>query len=124
MLSSMSPTIVEDEKGELLLVTGAQGGPRIITSVWQTLSNVIDFGFAADAAVAAPRIHHQHLPDEVLVEPESLTKETDEELAKRGYKLVWLSPEKTIASASLIVKTATGWAGSADRRGGGAALGD
>jgi gamma-glutamyltranspeptidase/glutathione hydrolase len=120
----MSPTVIEDEKGELLLVTGAQGGPRIITSVWQTLSNVIDFGFPADAAVAAPRIHHQHLPDEVVVENEGLTKEVDEELTRRGYKLVWLSPDKIAASASLIVKTATGWAGSADRRGGGAAIGD
>ena len=42
------------------MVAGAGGGPRIITAVWQTISNVIDFKMRADAADAAPRIHHQH----------------------------------------------------------------
>src|SRR5205085_5090895 len=80
MLSSMSPTIVEDDKGELFMVVGAQGGPRIISAVWQTLSNVIDFGKHADAAVALPRLHHQHLPDKVFVEEDSITKDTDDKL--------------------------------------------
>lgn len=124
MLSSMSPTVVEDDKGELFMVVGAQGGPRIITSVWQTMSNVIDFGLPADAAVAAPRIHHQHLPDDVVFEDKAITREVEADLVKRGYKLIWLTPDRIAASASLIVRTQTGWAGSADRRGGGAALGD
>jgi gamma-glutamyltranspeptidase / glutathione hydrolase len=124
MLSSMSPTVVEDEKGELYMVVGAQGGPRIITSVWQSLSNVIDFGLSADAAVAAPRMHHQHLPDDVVFDDEAITKETADALQSLGYSLLWRKPERIAASASLIVKTPTGWAGTADPRGGGAAMGD
>ncbi len=125
MLSSMSPTVVEDEKGELYMVVGAQGGPRIITAVWQSLSNVIDFGLPADAAVAAPRMHHQHLPDDVVLEDEALTKEVADALQPLGYELVWGKQlERIAASASLIVKTPTGWAGTADPRGGGAAMGD
>jgi len=124
MLSSMSPTVIEDEKGELYMVVGAQGGPRIITSVWQTLSNVIDFGLPADAAVAAPRVHHQHLPDEIVAEDQSITQPTDEELTKRGYKLVYMAPDRIAASRSLIFRTRDGGAGSADRRGGGAGMGD
>lgn len=124
MLSSMSPTIIEDDKGELYMVVGAQGGPRIITSVWQTISNIIDFGLPADAAVAAPRVHHQHLPDDVVLEDEAMTKVAAEDLAARGHELVWRMPGRIIASAGVIVRTPTGWAGAADPRGGGAALGD
>jgi gamma-glutamyltranspeptidase/glutathione hydrolase len=124
MLSSMSPTIVEDERGELYMVVGAQGGPRIITSVWQVVSNVIDFGLPADAAVAAPRVHHQHLPDDVVFEDEAVTREVDRELESRGYDTVWGMPQRIMASANVIVRTPSGWAGAADPRGGGAAMGD
>jgi len=124
MLSSMSPTIVEDAQGQLRLVVGAQGGPRIITAVWQVLSNVIDFGFPVDRAVAAPRIHHQHLPDEVFVEREALTREADAGLRALGYHLTWLDAVHTLAAANAIVRTGEGWAGAADPRGGGAAMGD
>jgi gamma-glutamyltranspeptidase/glutathione hydrolase len=123
MLSSMSPTIVEDDKGELFMVVGAQGGPRIITAVWQTLSNVIDFGMPVDAAVAAPRFHHQHLPDEIRFEEEAVTKTVDETLQKLGYKTVWRSGDR-LGAANAIVKTNTGWAGAADPRGRGTAMGD
>jgi gamma-glutamyltranspeptidase / glutathione hydrolase len=63
MLSAMTPTIVLDRSGHVLLVTGARGGPRIITAVFQVISNVIDHGMDVGTAVHAPRIHHQHLPD-------------------------------------------------------------
>jgi len=124
MLSSMSPTFVEDGKGQLVMVVGAQGGPRIISAVWQTLSNVLDFARPADEAVALPRIHHQHLPDVVFVEPKSLTKETAGELEKAGYKLDWRPTAREFGAANTIVRTANGWDGAADPRGGGAALGD
>ncbi|HVK84512.1 MAG TPA: gamma-glutamyltransferase [Kofleriaceae bacterium] len=122
MLSSMSPTVVENGKGEVVLVVGAQGGPRIITAVWQTLSNVIDFGKSADEAVALPRIHHQHLPDKVLVEADSIDRATAEQLEKDGYTLDF-SP-RGLGAANALVRTATGWAGAADPRRGGAAMGD
>lgn len=124
MLSSMSPTIIEDENGELFMVAGAQGGPRIISSVWQALSNVIDFGLPADAAVAAPRIHHQHLPDDIVVEDEAISREVEEQLRARGYEIVWGKRDRIFAGANAIVRTPSGWAGTADRRAGGAALGD
>jgi gamma-glutamyltranspeptidase/glutathione hydrolase len=124
MLSSMSPTFVENDKGELVMVVGAQGGPRIISAVWQTLSNVLDFAKPADAAVALPRVHHQHLPDVVFVEPKSLTMQTAGELEKAGYKLDWRPSAREFGAANAIVRTANGWEGAADPRGGGAAMGD
>lgn len=122
MLSSMSPTIIEDDKGELFMVVGAQGGPRITTAVWQTMSNVIDFGMPVDAAVAAPRFHHQHLPDDIVFEDEAVTKAVDEALQRLGYKTVW--GRGRVGAVNAIVKTEQGWAGAADPRGRGAAMGD
>jgi gamma-glutamyltranspeptidase/glutathione hydrolase len=124
MLSSMSPTIVEDAKGELELVVGAQGGPRIITAVWQTLSNALDFKRTAAAAVAAPRIHHQHLPDKVFIEEDSITKETDGKLRALGYTLDFSASTREFGAANAIERTSLGWDGAADPRGGGAAMGD
>ncbi|UDL03551.1 gamma-glutamyltransferase [Marinobacter sp. CA1] len=67
MLSSMSPTIVRKD-GRNVLVTGSPGGSRIITTTLQVLMNVIDHGMNIQSAVAAPRIHHQWLPDEIRIE--------------------------------------------------------
>ena len=63
-LSSMSPTIVLKD-GKPVLVTGSPGGSRIISAVLQVIVNVIDYKMDVAAAVAAPRLHHQWLPDEV-----------------------------------------------------------
>ena len=71
-LSSMTPTIVLRD-GKLAMVTGSPGGSRIITIVLETLLNVFDFGMNAQAAVDAPRIHMQWLPDEIQYEPGALT---------------------------------------------------
>ena len=66
-LSSMSPTIVLRD-GKPVLVTGSPGGSRIISTVLQVIVNVLDYKMDVAAAVAAPRLHHQWLPDEVRVE--------------------------------------------------------
>jgi len=67
-LSSMTPTIVlKDERP--FLVTGGAGGSRIITAVLQTILNAVDFGMDVGAAVSAPRVHHQWLPDQLELEP-------------------------------------------------------
>ncbi|MBL9013909.1 MAG: gamma-glutamyltransferase [Myxococcales bacterium] len=124
MLSSMSPTIVEDDQGELVMVVGAQGGPRIITAVWQTLSNVLDFGKHADAAVALPRVHHQHLPDKLFVEEDSISKAADDTLRSMGYATDFSNAPRQFGASNAIVRTPTGWEGAADPRGGGAAMGD
>jgi gamma-glutamyltranspeptidase/glutathione hydrolase len=105
-------------------VVGAGGGSRIITAVWQTISNVLDFGMPIDAAIAAPRIHHQHLPDDVVVDDDAITQATDARLRSMGYALVWGNVERGYAHVTALVHTPTGWQGAADPRTGGAAMGD
>ncbi len=86
MLSAMTPTIVVKD-GELFLVVGTPGGSTIITTVAQVISNVIDFGMPLEWAVAAGRFHHQHLPDQIFVEPYTLSEETLERLRQMGHQI-------------------------------------
>ncbi len=85
MLSSMSPTIVLDRGGALKMVTGTPGGSTIITTVFQTISNVVDFGMDVVEAVHAPRVHHQHLPDRIFHEAGGLAPETISRLEALGH---------------------------------------
>ncbi len=85
-LSSMSPTIVTKD-GKLFMVVGSPGGSRIITSVLQTVSNVIDHDMDVAEAVAFPRIHMQWLPDELRIERNSISPDTAAKLEEMGYKL-------------------------------------
>lgn len=85
MLSSMTPTIIE-KNGKLLMVVGTPGGSTIITSVFQTVLNVLAFGQGMQAAVAAPRFHHQWLPDEIGVEKGAIGPATRTYLEAKGYK--------------------------------------
>ncbi len=82
-LSSMTPSIVLRD-GRPVLVVGSPGGPRIISSVLQVVSNVLDFDMALDRAVAAPRVHHQWKPDELEVEP-GVNQAVVEALGARGH---------------------------------------
>lgn len=68
MLSAMTPSLVLDPTGQLRLVVGTPGGPTIITQVYHVISNVIDHGMSLPAAVEAPRMHHQGLPDRMRLE--------------------------------------------------------
>jgi gamma-glutamyltranspeptidase/glutathione hydrolase len=124
MLSSMTPTIVEDAQGEVVMVVGAAGGPKIITAVWQTLSNVIDYGHHADMAVAEARIHQQDLPDLLRIEGGAIDKKTEDALVKKGHTLKWFDEPREFGAVTAIVRAANGWEGTADPRGGGAAMGD
>ena len=90
-LSSMSPTIVEKE-GKPVLVLGSPGGPRIITAVLETITNIVDFAMTPQDAVAAPRFHHQWLPDTLYYERDGPSSATLKELAERGYRLAEQSP--------------------------------
>jgi gamma-glutamyltranspeptidase/glutathione hydrolase len=83
-LSSMTPTVVEQD-GRPVLVLGSPGGPRIITAVLETLTNIVDFGLAPDKAVAAPRFHQQWLPDTLFCERGGFAAALLAELAERGY---------------------------------------
>jgi gamma-glutamyltranspeptidase/glutathione hydrolase len=87
MLSSMSPTIVEDPDGELFMVIGTPGGSTIITTVFQVILNVIDHGMNIQEAVAAPRIHHQWKPDNLWYEPFGLAADALRNLKRRGWSV-------------------------------------
>ncbi len=114
MLSAMTPTIVEKD-GELLFVTGSPGGPTIITAVFQSILNVIDFGMSAQDAVSAKRFHHQWKPDIIMHETNGLSDETIEELTFRGHSLF---DRGKIARADAIKRLADGsLEGGADPRG-------
>ena len=82
-LSSMTPTIVT-HAGKLDLVLGTPGGPTIINSVLQVLVNVVDFGMNIQDAVDFPRIHHQWLPDELVME-RGFSPDTIALLEARGH---------------------------------------
>jgi gamma-glutamyltranspeptidase/glutathione hydrolase len=87
MLSSMSPTFVFDPKGRLSLALGSPGGPRIINATLQTIINVVDHKMPLETAVHAARIHHQWYPDEIRVEPETLTPQVQKDLGAMGHKI-------------------------------------
>jgi gamma-glutamyltranspeptidase/glutathione hydrolase len=89
-LSSMSPTIVLED-GKLRMVLGSPGGPRIITTVANILLSVVDGGLNIQAAVDAPRFHHQYQPDTVYVEP-GFPTQTIGGLKAMGYSLAQEDP--------------------------------
>jgi gamma-glutamyltranspeptidase/glutathione hydrolase len=110
-LSSMSPTIVlKDNKP--VLVTGSPGGSRIISTVLQVIVNVLDYGMDVAAAVAAPRLHHQWLPDEVRIE-RGFAEDTLAALRAKGHHVVEPLGQ---TSANSIAATDHGWLGAPDPR--------
>ncbi len=84
MLSSMSPSIVAKD-GELVAVVGTPGGRTIINTVLQIILNLVDFEMDIQEAVAAPRIHHQWLPDRIRIEGDGATAETIIRLEEMGH---------------------------------------
>ena len=110
-LSSMSPTILMKD-GRVVLVTGSPGGSRIITTVLQVILNVIDHSMTIAEAVAAPRIHHQWLPDTVFAE-RGLSPDTLRLLEARGHKV---QVGTASGSANSILITPEGLTGAADPR--------
>ena len=87
MLSSMTPTIIAKD-GHLVMVTGSPGGRTIINTVLHTILNVIDFNMNVQEAVAAPRFHHQWLPDELRYERHGFSPDTIALLKAQGHRLV------------------------------------
>ena len=85
-LSSMTPTIVLRKDGSVWFALGARGGPRIISAVMQSVINVIDHDMNIQAAIDAPRIHHQWFPDELLYEPFGMSPDTLGILSSYGHK--------------------------------------
>ena len=110
-LSSMSPTIVLKD-GRPVLVTGSPGGSRIISTVLQVIVNVLDYGMNVAAAVDAPRLHQQWLPDEVRIE-RGFTEDTLAGLRARGHLLVEPMGQ---TSANSVAVTPNGLLGAPDPR--------
>jgi gamma-glutamyltranspeptidase/glutathione hydrolase len=88
MVSSMSPTIVEDPEGRLFMVIGAPGGSTIITTTFQVIMNVIDHGMDIEQAVTAGRLHHQWKPRHLSYEEFALSQDAVWNLRARGWKVV------------------------------------
>lgn len=118
MLSAMTPSIVVAPSGRLRMVTGTPGGATIITTVFQTLSNVLDYGMDVVAAVNAPRVHHQHLPDQIWYEPDGLEPATVLRLQEMGHTLVERTDVSGDAQVILVGEDGTLTAWSDPRRGG------
>lgn len=110
-LSSMSPTLVLKD-GQVVLVTGSPGGSRIISTVLQQITGIIDHRQELGDAVTAPRMHHQWSPDELVVE-RGLSPDTLHLLRGRGHKIV---ERATSGSVQTIQRVPEGWLGFADQR--------
>jgi gamma-glutamyltranspeptidase/glutathione hydrolase len=119
MLSAMSPSIVINPRGELTMVVGTPGGPTIISQVYHVISNVIDHGMSLADAVAAPRQHHQALPDEIDLNRDGFAMAVVDSLRAMGHTVMF----KGGGDVQAIIRTAHGWQGVSDPRGGGAPAG-
>ncbi len=125
MLSSMTPAIVLDSAGAPWLVLGSRGGPRIITSVIEVVSNVIDHRMSLAEAMAAPRVHHQALPDSLRYEAGGLAPAVVDSLRAMGHAIgvaPW-KPGGYVGRVHAIMKTPAGWVGVVDPRTSGEAEG-
>jgi gamma-glutamyltranspeptidase/glutathione hydrolase len=120
MLSSMSPTIVMKD-GKNFLVAGSPGGSRIITTTLQVIINVIDHRLNVQAAVNAPRIHHQWLPDEIRIE-EGISPDTIQLLRGMGHTVTQKSSMGAIQSI-MIGEDGIFYGGADPRRSTSAAMG-
>jgi gamma-glutamyltranspeptidase/glutathione hydrolase len=126
MLSAMSPAIVLDPKGQLLMVIGSRGGPRIITSVTQVIVNVIDHHMSFLDAMSEPRIHHQAWPDEVRYEPNGLGFATVDSMRVMVHSIeaAAFSPGGYVGRVIMVGRVDDGWEGLVDPRTSGGAAGD
>jgi gamma-glutamyltranspeptidase/glutathione hydrolase len=114
MLSSMTPTIVA-KSGRLVAVVGSPGGRTIINTVLQVVSNIIDFDMDIQAAVNAPRVHHQWLPDVLEIEHDGASPSVVQQLEAMGHR-VSVGGEQGTAHSILIDRVTRARRGAADPR--------
>ncbi|HKY30511.1 MAG TPA: gamma-glutamyltransferase [Pyrinomonadaceae bacterium] len=106
-LSAMTPTFVLRKDGSLWFTVGTPGGPTIINTVLQVITNVIDYRMNIQQAIDAPRIHHQWLPDEVVWEPYGLSGDTQRALINRRHRLV-TNPRYLGDAQGIMIEEKTG----------------
>jgi gamma-glutamyltranspeptidase/glutathione hydrolase len=127
MLSAMAPTIVLDPAGNVLLVVGGRGGPRIISAVTEVIVNVIDHRMSLADAMNAPRLHHQALPDTIRYEAGGFTSAVLDSLRAMGYGLgagaQSGNPTEALARIAAVMRVPGGWVGKMDSRSTGGAEG-
>jgi gamma-glutamyltranspeptidase / glutathione hydrolase len=120
-LSSMTPTLLVED-GQVRMVTGSPGGPRIISTVLLSILNVVDWKMDVSAAVSAPRYHHQWRPDTLFVEPE-VAEDVIEDLRARGHTVA-VSDRDWSSAQAIAIDREHGWQlGGSDPRSDGLALG-
>ena len=119
MLSSMTPTIIEKDNN-LYMVLGTPGGSTIITSVFQTILNVIDYNMGMQEAVDAKKFHHQWLPDFLIVEKNTLKSDLKNNLIEKGHKI---NERSSLGRMDCILIENGILEGGADKRGDNTAIG-
>lgn len=119
-LSAMTPSFVVGPDGQLRLVVGTPGGPRIITMVYHVISNILDHGMSLADAITAPRLHDQGLPDVVRVERGGFQPAVIQALERMGHTV---AEGGYTGDIEAIIRTPTGWQGVSDPRLGGGGAG-
>jgi gamma-glutamyltranspeptidase/glutathione hydrolase len=120
MLSAMTPTIVLDPRGQVLLVVGGAGGPTIITGTSQVILNVVDYHMSLADAMRAPRVHHQSLPDSLTYERNGISAPVLDSLRAMGHAL---RPVGSLVNINAIMRVRNGWEGVSEPRASGGAVG-
>ena len=120
MLSAMTPTIVLDPAGQVLLVLGGAGGPTIITGTANVILNVIDHRMSLADAMRAPRLHHQSLPDSLTWERNGLAPAVIDSLTAMGHGL---RRRGSLVNMNAIMRVGDRWAGVSEPRAQGGAAG-
>ena len=120
MLSSMSPTIVAGPDGRTVLVVGAAGGPTIITATSQVVLDVIEHRMSLGDAMRAPRLHHQAVPDSLVIEANGWSPAVVDSLQAMGYGV---QRRGAIANVNAVMRVPGGWRGMHEPRSSGGEAG-
>ncbi|MBP7779761.1 MAG: gamma-glutamyltransferase [Acidobacteria bacterium] len=116
MLSAMTPTIVLGSGKQPVLVTGASGGPFIITTTFQAISNYLDYRLGVSALMRAPRMHHQHLPDALLLEDGGFSAADIAALRRLGHDVKFFAEVDGGSIGATIERRSGHWLGQSDPR--------